>query len=765
MSLLPDRVDASAAVRQALPQSEALLLGISRTLAQSIRHTVMLNSVTEGVKSVAAAAGHPLALSSALAHAQGNLAGEINYRTMAKIAQEALPKVRNSLEFVILGCFPLLFVMIIASGHRAGVIFRSYVTLLLWLQLWAPVSAVINYLIITVDANPLSRIMAEYGGDTMLAVDLIREYGTSSQAIAGYLLMLAPVIAFAIAKGSDIATAQMVGSVMAPAQSAAQSHGAALAGGNVSLGNTSLGNVNTNNQTGNTHRRFADFADPSQVQSANAYGSAIRTQEGLVTGAASSKIALGVTPSVNVSQSDSSSQTSTLQAQTGYRQTDGYTQTQQASEHLQLSAGFASQLNQTLSQTSSAAQTDQSQLSQSVSQSMQTSLQHSRGFAHSQSGQIVSHLGAGIGFGRAEASSSGAETISSTPPAIPGNALTSIASDKPLNSSFALKTVPQLGSQLSVNHAQRLADTATSSDAGIDNQTRTQAYSQLMSAARTIAADTRDSGTREAAQTFAADLTRAYQQANQIALQRSAQAQASQQSGFVSNQDIRTLMDNHPQALQSAVDTFGSIERAQSILFHSASARRGFALKLQNEQAGQTDALHSAPNSLESIDRTGAAHAERFNREIQPNLQENQSAVKSHAYAAQDAAGRAPGSLPDRSSTDELIESVRIGTQTQQMRRHQSMNLQRGASAAADALYKDEQSGLSATFGNAFGGALTYQSPQAYAQALLKRAHTDLALEHTLSEVGQTMQPIDRAALERRYQYHRQHINRTDQSS
>ena len=112
-----------------------------------------MNTIPNDVNSVAALSEQPLAIATAMAQAQGNLASEINYRTMAKSAEDALPKVRNALEFVIIGCFPLLFVMILASGHRAGMIIRSYLTLLVWIQLWAPISAVINYLIIHVDAN------------------------------------------------------------------------------------------------------------------------------------------------------------------------------------------------------------------------------------------------------------------------------------------------------------------------------------------------------------------------------------------------------------------------------------------------------------------------------------------------------------------------------------------------------------------------------------------------------------------------------------
>lgn len=273
MKLLPDQLDANTLILRVLPQAESLLLGVSQSLESSIKHSVFMNTLQSNIDNVAALAGHPLATATALANAQGNLSSEINYRTMAEIAKDALPKVRNSLEFIILASFPLIFIMVLAAGHMAGTILRSYLTLLVWIQLWTPISAVMNYLTIHTDSHPMNQIITEYGANTIYAASLIREAGASSQAIAGFLTILAPVIAFAIAKGSDFATAQLAASVMAPAQSAAQSQGASLTCGNISLGNTSWGNVSTNTQSGNKSDRSMSFTDSSMLQTASAYGS------------------------------------------------------------------------------------------------------------------------------------------------------------------------------------------------------------------------------------------------------------------------------------------------------------------------------------------------------------------------------------------------------------------------------------------------------------------------------------------------------------
>ena len=392
MKLLPDQLDANTLILRVLPQAESLLLGVSLSLASSIKHSVFMNTLQSDIDNVAALAGHPLATATALAKAQGNLSSEINYRTMAEIAKDALPKVRNSLEFIILASFPLIFIMVLAAGHMAGTILRSYLTLLVWIQLWAPISAVMNYLIIHTDSHPMNQIIAEYGANTIYAASLIREAGASSQAIAGFLTILAPVIAFAIAKGSDFATAQLAASVMAPAQSAAQSQGASLTSGNISLGNTSWGNVSTNTQSGNKSDRSMGFTDSSMLQTASAYGSVTRNGSGTVTGMSMTPVSMGVSSAMSLGEANSQSAISSMSNSFGYSDSiqalRSYT-TQTADKSM---AGFTRLLNTTLNRQSGLQSADSSldQMSSSVSSNSNQTIESN--FNNGQSASINSTL-------------------------------------------------------------------------------------------------------------------------------------------------------------------------------------------------------------------------------------------------------------------------------------------------------------------------------------------------------------------------------------
>ena len=167
--LVPERIDPADVIRRTLPQSEALLLGVSRSLEQSLKHSVMLTALPRGMASIAAQAGAPLDLAAKYSASQANLTSEINYRTLARLAEHSLPKIRNCVEFIVIAAFPLMLLFDGGRGKRCRSGFRSFFVLLIWFQLWAPLLSVANYLMISVDANPLNRIAAEFGGSTLLA--------------------------------------------------------------------------------------------------------------------------------------------------------------------------------------------------------------------------------------------------------------------------------------------------------------------------------------------------------------------------------------------------------------------------------------------------------------------------------------------------------------------------------------------------------------------------------------------------------------------
>lgn len=282
------------AVRKATAESEAIFLGTAKGLRESLRHAVLLNALPEGLGDFAKRSAAPVAAAAEIAKAQGNLATEINYRASAELAEAALPKLRSLLEMLVIGVFPVMIVMALALGIGATAMLRFYVVLLVWLALWAPIASVVNFLSLS-DADPVSTLVKLYGGVTLEAADVIRKAGTTSEAMAGTLMMLVPVISFAIAKVSDNGAAAWAGSVLAPAQSAANAQGASLSAGNVSVGNASVGNTTMNNTSANTHDTSVRVTSGDLMAMSTPYGSAtVDMSSGTVTSARRLTSDLGV---------------------------------------------------------------------------------------------------------------------------------------------------------------------------------------------------------------------------------------------------------------------------------------------------------------------------------------------------------------------------------------------------------------------------------------------------------------------------------------
>lgn len=769
MKLIPDSVDASNLILRVLPQSESLLLGISRSLSTSIKHSVFMNTLGEDIANVAALANHPLAMASNLAKSQGNLASEINYRTMAQIAKDALPKVRNALEFVILASFPLVFIMMIALGHMSMMLLRSYLTLLIWIQLWAPISAVMNYLMVTVDAHPMNQIIAEYGANTVFAANLIREFGASSQAIAGFLTIMAPIIAFAIAKGSDMATAQLAGSIMAPAQNAAQSQGAGLASGSINLGNASWGNVSTNNVSGNKNDLSTSFTSADMLRTASAYGSVTRAGNGTVTGMSVTPVSMGVTNSVGLGDNASSATSSSLSTSFGYSQSVHALQSMATQTSDRAMAGFTRLLNAEISRQSGLMSKDSSQMSMSETLGASTSQTLSSSLSNSESASIQSNgnVGANINL---------STELSSPSRLAPNNISQNL--EKPNNADKALLThststdststnshlsdnlsiknngadpSSYLSSGLSISTLQNRIDTATGQNSSASNTQRQEAYQSLLSATRQIAERTQDSAIRNAAQSFESQLTNAFNLSQSKGFEQSSHRVAQQSTGYVSNQDIRTMMDTSPHALQKATDIFGSPEAAQSALFHSAQARSYFAQQLQEDIREQTLVnSNMQPLSLQTVDAMGRTHQPDFANEQQGALHNAMDANRLDARNAQTQTigDKSVYETPDTGNIEKSVNAHRSKTHDQSSGLEQSMLQERGATNVAKALYDEKQSGIPTVINNAYLGGFLYSSPTQYQKKLHDEKQNVPALKQSLQTIGEKSRDVELSEFE-----------------
>lgn len=183
----------------------------------------------------------------------------------AMMASWNLPLVRSAIEAVLIGLFPLVILIGLMSGVMAFRTLMFYFGGLLWVQLWAPVASVMNY-VLTINTKRLLSLEATSGMITPGSADNLLMAAADAQAAAGATLWLIPVIAGALALGGRTLMNGMMG-MATGAKSGAEAAGSQTGKGNYDGGNMSYNNVNSNKYNPNPI-----YSDPQMLTAQNAAG-------------------------------------------------------------------------------------------------------------------------------------------------------------------------------------------------------------------------------------------------------------------------------------------------------------------------------------------------------------------------------------------------------------------------------------------------------------------------------------------------------------
>lgn len=740
--LAPDHVSPSAVIASAIPQAESLLLNLSRTMDATLKHSLMRTAIPAAVESRAAATDGPLAAAVTLSRAQGNLASEINYRTMAKIAQEALPKIRNALEFVVFATFPVVVLIALVAGSAMGAIVRSYLTLLVTIELWPALSSVVNYLMIACDAHPFGAIASQFGGDTLQAVSLIRETGATSQAIAGALMCAVPVIAYALVRAGDMAVGQLVGGITAPAASAASSQGAALAAGNISQGNVQTATVHSNTTTANKHDRSIAVSHPGTLVSTSAYGTVTRSESGVVTGMSRTGINLGV--STSTSQSFARGHASSNLSQISSLWTDAarFSFTQSAASTDGTQRSFAHALHDALQNEMGYGTTHSASTHSSTSVGVSRGVEVSSADNVSEGITVGSDGGLGVNHVSASAISGAVDNVV-RPNSLQGVGKTLINADGGDGltgtgggeASFTRSVTGRLVSKFSMEDAQSLVDQATARSGTTTSSDQGRAYALVRNAAERVATTHRDESVRNAARTFASSL-------NAMHLSGRDETRALASSVTAAS----TVSQNRAAQLSTVVD--GSIgvmnEAVRRFTTPEAALREMFASSAQGMQLGGdiADARNLSVSPQDSFGPGTMISAVEMNV---PMLDQARNDLK---RTAADFSARVPQSLPaldvGEVGNSEVVQADvtarrqeiagQMGTQKA------DLDFERGLLLVARDAYAKENDSKNFALRNAFLFAWGYRSGEQIQEDMRQRAEAMPELRESLIRVGRSHQ-------------------------
>lgn len=712
--LVPERIDPADVIRRTLPQSEALLLGVSRSLEQSLKHSVMLTALPRGMASIAAQAGAPLDLAAKYSASQANLTSEINYRTLARLAEHSLPKIRNCVEFIVIAAFPLMLLLMVAAGSAAGAVFRSFFVLLIWFQLWAPLLSVANYLMISVDANPMNRIAAEFGGSTLLAAGIIREAGATSQAIAGSIMLLIPVIAFALAKGSDMAFVSMATGLMAPAQGASSGVSAQAAAGNFNAGNVSMGNTSMNSASANKSDLSSSWSDPYASKSHTAYGSVTRDETGTVTGMARTSIDLGVTSSGALTHSRTTGTASSSVTTLTASESQVLSLSSATSSSNAVSREFARAMSQGLSERLSAGQSTAGSSSSSYSKSSGESSTVSRGLSNSENLSFTSGAKLQAGGGEAQFSTNASKEAAKDPEGKPVARHVQSA----LSHLRGAAEAAGMGIGLEAKTAQQFVDTATGTQNAATQHQKAEAYHALKSTAKEIAASTSNDEMRRAAENFSAALDKAYRTSNDHGRMLSETFSASRSQSENLSGTNQTAVNNDILVMQKLLSSDNlSAESHLKALFDSSDKREFLGASAAADSYDRAaDVRHLGPGQIQetairknALKRQGEAslfalqlmgegvigkQAKSFRNNV-----ENSSLASSLLNAGREDFNK----KFDEQEEANVIGLLNQGAMTELRNEHNNDSSTR---------YLNEQKGMSTLLLNSLAGGLGYRGPR-----------------------------------------------------
>jgi conjugal transfer mating pair stabilization protein TraG len=223
-----------------LPLTFQALTGIKRSQEELIGQQLTMNILSNELT------GGQYAKSRAQAQQKST------YHTLGALASSSLVTMRAVLESIIYASIIFIIPFSVLPGGISFI--TNWIWLTLWIQLWPPFYAILNYVMHSKARGVTAAIFQGLATDEQ-GLSFFTSIGLSNLnedifALSGYLAASIPFISWAIIKGGVSSFIHLAGSLMTPAHAAATATAGEQATGNISLGNLNYGQLSYGNTTG-----------------------------------------------------------------------------------------------------------------------------------------------------------------------------------------------------------------------------------------------------------------------------------------------------------------------------------------------------------------------------------------------------------------------------------------------------------------------------------------------------------------------------------
>ena len=236
---------AQAKFLAALPVSYAYMSNISVTAADAIRQNMMGNAVKRSLTRFAARADASAAAQD-LALAQAEAQRSTSYSVLGELAGETLPLLRNVFEVLIYGLFPMFLILMFTPAAAKALLF--YLKSLFWLQLWAPLYALLNLIMSSYASKTGEAVATLPGGGQELTLATTTALGAVNAditAIASYMAWMIPLISWGVVNaGAGMSMSMLAAGLGSITQQAGSRAAADVSHGNIGMGNMGMYNQN-----------------------------------------------------------------------------------------------------------------------------------------------------------------------------------------------------------------------------------------------------------------------------------------------------------------------------------------------------------------------------------------------------------------------------------------------------------------------------------------------------------------------------------------
>jgi conjugal transfer mating pair stabilization protein TraG len=319
-----------------LPLAYQALTDMAKSAEEILKQNMMIYAVVDGIEQKSTSLGNGANFALKRAYLQQRSA----YETLGAMAAETLPVMKAVLEAIAYVAF--LFVIPLSILPFGYSFLKSWVQTLLWLQMWAPLYAVLNYMMtMAARAKSISALsLSNEAGVTIANSVGLVNVNADIAAMAGYLAMSIPFLCIALVKGvgSFVHLASHLSNIT---QGAASSAAHDIVTGNHSYGNISQGNRQISNTNMLSHSNAASYRSGSFHQT-DGRSDVLTTADGeQIINVSSSNLPI----SLNVAETQSSQLSE--QASKSYQKATG--QSKSSSENLASSYRNLVELNEQIS--------------------------------------------------------------------------------------------------------------------------------------------------------------------------------------------------------------------------------------------------------------------------------------------------------------------------------------------------------------------------------------------------------------------------------